>query len=96
MDVIEDNVVRDVAEASSAAIVSNGKANTSVSFDEMTSREFSHDVYAQIGVHEILLKDQVLTLTYRNALYFNQHLFKVNIVYFVFILILYNFMRSTG
>lgn len=33
-----------------------------------------------IGIHEEMLKDQVRTLTYRNAMYHNKHLFKGKIV----------------
>ncbi len=29
-----------------------------------------------LGIHEEMLKDQVRTLTYRNAIYHNRHLFK--------------------
>ena len=32
------------------------------------------------GIHEEMLKDQVRTLTYRNAMYHNKHLFKGKIV----------------
>lgn len=33
-----------------------------------------------IGIHEEMLKDEVRTLTYRNAMYHNRHLFKGKIV----------------
>ena len=29
-----------------------------------------------VGIHEEMLKDQVRTLTYRNAMYHNKHLFR--------------------
>lgn len=32
------------------------------------------------GIHEEMLKDQVRTLTYRNAIYHNKHLFKGKVV----------------
>ena len=32
------------------------------------------------GIHEEMLKDQVRTLTYRNAMYHNKHLFRGRIV----------------
>ena len=32
------------------------------------------------GIHEEMLKDQVRTLTYRNAMYHNKHLFKGKVV----------------
>lgn len=33
-----------------------------------------------LGIHEEMLKDQVRTLTYRNAIYHNRHLFKGKVV----------------
>ena len=33
-----------------------------------------------IGIHEEMLKDQVRTLTYRNAIYHNKHLFRGKII----------------
>ena len=33
-----------------------------------------------LGIHEEMLKDQVRTLTYRNAIYHNKHLFRGKIV----------------
>ena len=33
-----------------------------------------------LGIHEEMLKDQIRTLTYRNAMYHNKHLFKGKIV----------------
>lgn len=44
--------------------------------DEMTSRDYYFDSYAHFGIHEEMLKDEVRTLTYRNAMYHNRHLFK--------------------
>lgn len=44
--------------------------------DEMTSRDYYFDSYAHFGIHEEMLKDEVRTLTYRNAMYHNKHLFK--------------------
>ena len=32
------------------------------------------------GIHEEMLKDEVRTLTYRNAMIYNRHLFKDKIV----------------
>ena len=42
----------------------------------MTSRDYYFDSYAHFGIHEEMLKDEVRTLTYRNAMYHNKHLFK--------------------
>lgn len=47
-----------------------------VGADEMTSRDYYFDSYAHFGIHEEMLKDEVRTLTYRNAMYHNKHLFK--------------------
>lgn len=44
--------------------------------EEMTSRDYYFDSYAHFGIHEEMLKDEVRTLTYRNAMYHNKHLFK--------------------
>ena len=33
-----------------------------------------------IGIHEEMLKDEIRTLTYRNAMYHNKHLFRGKIV----------------
>lgn len=47
-----------------------------VTAEEMTSRDYYFDSYAHFGIHEEMLKDEVRTLTYRNAMYHNRHLFK--------------------
>jgi len=47
---------------------------------EMTSRDYYFDSYAHFGIHEEMLKDEVRTLTYRNALYHNNHLVKDKVV----------------
>lgn len=44
--------------------------------EDMTSRDYYFDSYAHFGIHEEMLKDEVRTLTYRNAMYHNKHLFK--------------------
>lgn len=44
--------------------------------DSMTSRDYYFDSYAHFGIHEEMLKDEVRTLSYRNAMYHNKHLFK--------------------
>ncbi|PWN21416.1 S-adenosyl-L-methionine-dependent methyltransferase [Microstroma glucosiphilum] len=43
---------------------------------EMTSRDYYADSYAHFGIHEEMLKDEVRTLAYRNAIMNNPHLFK--------------------
>lgn len=47
-----------------------------VHVDEMTSRDYYFDSYAHFGIHEEMLKDEVRTMTYRNAMYHNKHVFK--------------------
>ncbi|XP_072915919.1 protein arginine N-methyltransferase 1-like isoform X3 [Hemitrygon akajei] len=44
--------------------------------DEMTSRDYYFDSYAHFGIHEEMLKDEIRTLTYRNSIYHNKHVFK--------------------
>lgn len=48
-----------------------------VKVEEMTSRDYYFDSYAHFGIHEEMLKDEVRTLTYRNSMYHNKHLFQV-------------------
>lgn len=81
MEVIMDNnVVDDVAETSSALAVPNGFKNRSVNVSDMTSMDYYFDSYAHFGIHEEMLKDEVRTLTYRNSMYYNKHLLKGKIV----------------
>lgn len=54
-----------------------------VTVEEMTSRDYYFDSYAHFGIHEEMLKDEVRTLTYRNSMYHNKHLFKVKMVLFI-------------
>lgn len=49
--------------------------------DEMTSRDYYFDSYAHFGIHEEMLKDEVRTVTYRNAMYHNKHLFQGKVKY---------------
>ncbi|XP_054724823.1 protein arginine N-methyltransferase 1-like [Uloborus diversus] len=44
--------------------------------EEMTSQDYYFDSYAHFGIHEEMLKDEVRTMTYRNAMYHNKHLFR--------------------
>ena len=48
--------------------------------NEMTSKDYYFDSYAHFGIHEEMLKDEVRTLTYRNSMVNNPHLFKDKIV----------------
>lgn len=74
---MDNNVVDNVAETSSAVAVPNGLKNGSVNVGDMTSMDYYFDSYAHFGIHEEMLKDEVRTLTYRNSMYYNKHLFKV-------------------
>lgn len=51
-----------------------------VSLAEMTSQDYFNDSYAHFGIHEELLKDEVRTTTYKNAIMYNTHLFKDKVV----------------
>merc|ERR1711874_810145 len=51
-----------------------------VAVDEMTSKDYYFDSYAHFGIHEEMLKDEVRTLTYRNSMWHNKHLFKGKVV----------------
>lgn len=44
--------------------------------DEMTSKDYYFDSYAHFGIHEEMLKDEVRTVTYKNSMLHNKHLFK--------------------
>lgn len=48
--------------------------------EELTSKDYYFDSYSHFSIHEEMLKDQIRTLTYRNAMYHNKHLFKGKIV----------------
>merc|ERR1712168_548804 len=51
-----------------------------LSSEEMTSKDYYFDSYAHFGIHEEMLKDEVRTLTYRNSMWHNKHLFKDKVV----------------
>lgn len=55
----------------------NGVASSA---EEMTSKDYYFDSYAHFGIHEEMLKDEVRTLTYRNSMYHNRHLFRGKVV----------------
>lgn len=57
-----------------------GKKLEDLSHEEMTSKDYYFDSYAHFGIHEEMLKDEVRTLTYRNSMWHNKHLFKDKIV----------------
>ncbi|XP_075996048.1 protein arginine N-methyltransferase 8 isoform X1 [Genypterus blacodes] len=67
-----------------AASLSNcpgrGKMAKFLNPEDMTSRDYYFDSYAHFGIHEEMLKDEVRTLTYRNSMCHNKHVFKDKIV----------------
>lgn len=63
-------------EAAATAKPANGKEDD-VEPGDMTSKDYYFDSYAHFGIHEEMLKDEVRTLTYRNSMMHNKHLFKV-------------------
>lgn len=65
-----------IASGDASAAMANGDAKP----EEMTSKDYYFDSYAHFGIHEEMLKDEVRTLTYRNAMHHNQHLFKDKVV----------------
>ncbi|CAC5395063.1 protein arginine N-methyltransferase 1-like isoform X2 [Mytilus californianus] len=54
--------------------------NGNVAPEEMTSKDYYFDSYAHFGIHEEMLKDEVRTLTYRNSMIHNKHLFRGKVV----------------
>ncbi|KAI8783743.1 protein arginine N-methyltransferase 8, partial [Biomphalaria glabrata] len=56
------------------------KSNGHLAPEDMTSKDYYFDSYAHFGIHEEMLKDEVRTLTYRNSMYYNKHLFKDKVV----------------
>lgn len=47
---------------------------------EKSSRDYYFDSYSHFGIHEEMLKDEVRTMAYRNAIYRNRHLFEGKVV----------------
>ena len=48
--------------------------------EQLTSKDYYFDSYAHFSIHEEMLKDEVRTLTYRNSMYHNKHLFRDKVV----------------
>ena len=57
----------------------NGE-NGDVTSHNMTSKDYYFDSYSHFGIHEEMLKDNIRTITYKNAMYHNKHLFKDKVV----------------
>ena len=45
-----------------------------------TGLDYYFDSYSHFGIHEEMLKDHVRTLSYRDAIYSNRHLFQDKVV----------------
>ena len=74
----------DVSEATTgAALEAKDKKLEDLTSTEMTSKDYYFDSYAHFGIHEEMLKDEVRTLTYRNSMWHNKHLFKVKTSFFL-------------
>jgi type I protein arginine methyltransferase len=58
------------------AAMSDVQDGSGSALNEMTSKDYYADSYAHFGIHEEMLKDEVRTLSYRNAICNNPHLFK--------------------
>jgi len=48
--------------------------------DAPTSRDYYFDSYSHFGIHEEMLKDEVRTMAYKNAIQRNKHLFEGKVV----------------
>merc|ERR1719506_3697488 len=62
---------------------SNGtapKVSKTAGAGELTSADYYADSYAHFGIHEEMLKDEVRTETYRQAILKNKHLFRDKVV----------------
>ncbi|KAG5854691.1 hypothetical protein ANANG_G00040490 [Anguilla anguilla] len=69
-----------MAETSDRMEVSQGNNLEKPTAEDMTSKDYYFDSYAHFGIHEEMLKDEIRTLTYRNSMIHNKHLFKDKVV----------------
>ncbi|XP_042580098.1 protein arginine N-methyltransferase 1 isoform X1 [Cyprinus carpio] len=69
-----------MAETADGMEVSQGENSAKPAAEDMTSKDYYFDSYAHFGIHEEMLKDEVRTLTYRNSMFHNKHLFKDKVV----------------
>jgi len=63
-------------ESNVAGAVADEPKKEQLPIEEMTSKDYYFDSYAHFGIHEEMLKDEVRTLTYRNSIWHNKHLFQ--------------------
>ncbi|XP_033111923.1 protein arginine N-methyltransferase 1-like [Anneissia japonica] len=78
---MEETMQTSVADAGSNGDIvpspeKKAKGAEGTSVDSMTSKDYYFDSYAHFGIHEEMLKDEVRTLTYKNSMYHNKHLFR--------------------
>jgi len=74
------DAVEEVTKKVQEAVKVEDKKLEQLSNSEMTSKDYYFDSYAHFGIHEEMLKDEVRTTTYRNAMIHNSHLFKGKVV----------------
>ena len=48
--------------------------------EQLSSRDYYFDSYSHFGIHEEMLKDEVRTVAYRDAIMRNKHLFQDKVV----------------
>ena len=78
---VEEVKQADVTIELSVGAEANGSAATvSESVKALTSKDYYFDSYAHFGIHEEMLKDEVRTMSYRDAILKNKHMFRNKIV----------------
>ena len=65
-------------DAPKATITSSSEPKKDIK--EFSAKDYYADSYAHYGIHEEMLKDEVRTLTYRDSMIQNKHLFKDKVV----------------
>ena len=73
-------VIEPLMSKTVTAVDPNRPSMKGITCNEMTSKDYYFDSYAHFGIHEEMLKDEVRTMTYRNSMYHNSHLFKNKVV----------------
>ena len=56
---------------------SRGQVNGSPSEQKELDEDYYYGSYSRPNIHQVMLQDSVRTLSYRNAIYQNKHLFQV-------------------
>ncbi|CAM9473115.1 unnamed protein product [Scytosiphon promiscuus] len=83
MDEVENKAPAEAATAAAAASEDPKAASAPGSSEkptEMTSKDYYFDSYSHFGIHEEMLKDEVRTMSYMNAIEQNKHLFAGKVV----------------